>query len=323
MSGWGNVTDNLPSRASSKPYTNPLMDASIMGMAISDLRGPKKPKKQGVEKRKVHSSPSMGSFASAMEEANNKPFDVVVTAPGEHCERCAEAAAQRAEREEAYRQQVLDFGHGPEHGMNALDRACAKFFTGLCESSPLSPEGVVAAITKRCDELEDKSEWRARKRKQVKRTDFKKKPPKLHEQLIFRYDGTAATDKVVTVTGMRTKDRGFVVDNHLKVDWTGKVVAKAGALPDHACVHRDPELVEKRARVAAVSLLESFDWSGADIATLSAVSASIRAMQERRREQRRNAEAAEKAEKEAKSSSDGAKHGKRKKTKSKRTERAK
>lgn len=323
MSGWGNITDNIPARTS-KPYVNPLMDASIMGMAISDLRGPKKPKqKQKQANGRGRNVIPMGSFASAMEDANDEPFDVVVTGPGEHCERCAESAQQRAEREEAHRQSVLDFGHGPEHGMNMLDKACSKFFTSLCESSPLSPEGVVDAITKRCAELEDKSEWRARKRKQVKRNDFKKKPPKLHEQLIFRYDGTAATDKVVTVTGMRTKNRGFVVDNNLKVDWTGKVVAKAGALPDQACVHRDPELVEKRARVAAVSLLESFDWSGADIATLSAVSASIRAMQERRREQRRNAEAAEKAENEAKISGGSDRHGKRKKTKSKRTERAK
>jgi hypothetical protein len=287
------------------------MDASIMGMAVDDLRGPK-PRKRRNNEHTVRQHER--DFASAMEESTGEAFDVVVTGPHEHCERCAENKAAFDDKQEEERQ--AREWTGPRPIVTAAEKLYSKFEATLTESGK-DIETVLAEIQAKFEKLEAKDRARFQKRRQVKRTDFEKKKPSIGEQLLLHYDGTATRAKVVTVTGMRGKEKGFVVDGHLKVNWDGSLKTEPDAMPKTACVRRDRDEVGKRVREAAISLLESCDWTRADLMTLNSAAASVTAMETRRREARKD------AQKQAENEADGKDSAKRKKTKKSTTKRLK
>lgn len=123
------------------------------------------------------------------------------------------------------------------------------------------------------DALDAKEAKEAKHKRKLKvPTNFKKEPPKLNEQLVFDFDGTASILRVVTVTGFRPKDKGFVVDNGMKVSWSGK--PKNSVHPD-ARIRRDPSELHTRNRECTLSMLENMDWSELNDNALSQLVATI------------------------------------------------
>lgn len=133
---------------------------------------------------------------------------------------------------------------------------------------PIPP--VFKTIIEKADALEAKEAQHKRKLKVP--TNFKKEPPKLGEQLVFDFDGTGSTLRVVTVTGFRHKDKGFIADNGMKVSWSGK--PKSSVHPD-ARIRRDTLELQKRKRECTLSMLENTDWSELNDNALSLVTATL------------------------------------------------
>ena len=168
------------------------------------------------------------------------------------------------------------------------------------------------------------------KRTKLVSTNFKKKPPHIGDQLILDFDGTGKSLRVVTVTGMRSNDKGFVVDKGMKVSWSGKPKTEPGVFPESVRILRSTEELRKRVREASISLLENYDWSGMDVMSLGMAAQIVSAsasMKKARKLERRNAEKAgavdsdKKPRKQGKYMSDADRAAKAEKTKNKSSKR--
>lgn len=128
------------------------------------------------------------------------------------------------------------------------------------------PSSIPTSV-KKFDKLEKLHANNERKYALKMPTNFTKHPPKLYEQLVLDIDGTGRNLRVVTVTGFRKNDKGFIVDQGLKVAWSGKPKTNGEkdksththVSPD-AIIRRDTDELRQRRRECAVSMLEVLDW---------------------------------------------------------------